>query len=184
VEFEGRRCVNQDGKARFVRWRCHPFIKIQKKRSVGISSGDFINLYHIWDWGEWQLPRKKEGPVHRQIVNAPIPERRRPGGRSLARSVFGAHAWAGKSSFGSDARRTVAAMEAIDQSAGVADQLAIELRFTIDEIVADYIEIERRIVELRIEGYEVEQIAERAARSRRTVERVLHGSREDSKRAL
>jgi RNA polymerase sigma factor (sigma-70 family) len=83
-----------------------------------------------------------------------------------------------------DVRRTVAAMEALDQSACVADQLAIELRLTIDEVVADYTEIERRIVELRIEGYEVEQIAERAARSRRTVERVLHGFREDLKRAL
>jgi RNA polymerase sigma factor (sigma-70 family) len=83
-----------------------------------------------------------------------------------------------------DARRTVAAMEAIDQSSGVVDQLAVELRLSIDEVVADYSEVERRIVELRIEGHEVEQIAERVARSRRTVERVLHGFREDLKREL
>lgn len=80
-----------------------------------------------------------------------------------------------------DARKTVAV---VDAATNVAEQLASELKMSIDEIVLDYSEIERRIVELRIEGYEIEQIAIRVARSRRTVERVLQEFRSDLTRAM
>lgn len=83
-----------------------------------------------------------------------------------------------------DARRTVAAADALDATAQLADQLAAELKLSIDEVLAAYNGIERRIVELRIEGYEIEQIADRVARSRRTVERVLQGFRSDLCRDL
>lgn len=89
-----------------------------------------------------------------------------------------------------DVRRTVSApinaTEASDVAATreVADQLAAELRWSIEEVTADYTDVERRIVALRIEGHDVEQIAARVSRSRRTVERVLHAFRNDLSRAV
>jgi RNA polymerase sigma-70 factor (ECF subfamily) len=83
-----------------------------------------------------------------------------------------------------DARRTVAATDAIRASTNLAEQLASELKLSIDELVQEYSAVERQIVQLRIEGHEVEQIADRVARSRRTVERVLHGFRNDLRRIV
>lgn len=80
-----------------------------------------------------------------------------------------------------DARKTVAV---VDAAKDVAEQLAAELKMSIDDVVAEYSDIERRIVDLRIEGHEIEQIAVRVARSRRTVERVLQEFRNDLARAI
>ena len=49
-----------------------------------------------------------------------------------------------------------------------------DLLETIDEVCAGLGESHRTIVMLRLEGYTIEEIAERSARSRRTVERALH----------
>jgi RNA polymerase sigma-70 factor (ECF subfamily) len=55
------------------------------------------------------------------------------------------------------------------------DELALAtLRMVIDELLSALTPSMRRIVELRVEGYEVEEIAQRTQRSRRSVERALH----------
>jgi RNA polymerase sigma-70 factor (ECF subfamily) len=81
-----------------------------------------------------------------------------------------------------------AAKRAVHQTAGpdVArqralsrdDAAAVFLRMVLDEQLADLPESNRAIVRLRMEGYEVGEIAERAGRSRRTVERVLRDFRD------
>ena len=52
------------------------------------------------------------------------------------------------------------------------------LRLVLDEQMAELPESNRAIVRMRMEGYEVGEIAERAGRSRRTVERVLRDFRD------
>ena len=47
------------------------------------------------------------------------------------------------------------------------------LSMVIGEVVGELPEIQQQMIQLRIEGYEVSQIAERTQRSKRTVERVL-----------
>ncbi len=82
-----------------------------------------------------------------------------------------------------DARRTVSCREAVGSLAGEEERLAQELRLLIEDMIRGFSPTERKIVELRIEGYELHDIAQRTARSRRTVERVLQGFREDLLRA-
>jgi RNA polymerase sigma-70 factor (ECF subfamily) len=52
------------------------------------------------------------------------------------------------------------------------------LRLVIDEVLAELPESARPIVELRVEGHEVAEIAHRVRRSRRSVERILREFRE------
>lgn len=52
------------------------------------------------------------------------------------------------------------------------------LEMVIEELLAKMTSSERRIVELRIEGCAVADIASQVARSKRTVERILQGFRE------
>jgi RNA polymerase sigma-70 factor (ECF subfamily) len=56
------------------------------------------------------------------------------------------------------------------------DALAI-LKMVIEELLEGMPAANRRMVELRIEGYEVAEITEKVERSKRTVERVLQGFR-------
>jgi RNA polymerase sigma-70 factor (ECF subfamily) len=51
------------------------------------------------------------------------------------------------------------------------------LRMVIEELLERMPAANRRMIELRIEGYEVAEITERVQRSKRTVERVLQGFR-------
>jgi DNA-directed RNA polymerase specialized sigma24 family protein len=83
-----------------------------------------------------------------------------------------------------DIRKTVPSVDGIGSPASFAEQLACELKLSIDELLVDYSAIERRIVELRIEGHEIDRIAEVVVRSRRTVERVLQQFRSDLCREL
>lgn len=83
-----------------------------------------------------------------------------------------------------DVRRTVSAPDGVDAAAAVAEQLAAELRLSVEEVTADYSDVERRIVGLRIEGHGIDEIAEHVSRSRRTIERVLQGFRNDLSRTL
>ncbi len=54
------------------------------------------------------------------------------------------------------------------------DEIALaSLKMVIDEILSELIEVNREIVKLRIEGYEIDEIACQVQRSKRTVERVL-----------
>jgi RNA polymerase sigma-70 factor (ECF subfamily) len=57
------------------------------------------------------------------------------------------------------------------------DSAAAFLRLVMDELVAALPESNRAIIRLRIEGYEVAEIARETGRSRRTVERVLQDFR-------
>jgi RNA polymerase sigma-70 factor (ECF subfamily) len=51
------------------------------------------------------------------------------------------------------------------------------LRMVIDQLLEGMPDANRRMIELRIEGYEVAEITETVRRSKRTVERVLQGFR-------
>lgn len=65
-----------------------------------------------------------------------------------------------------------------EQVPAAHDDLALAtLRMVIDEALRRLPESHRPIVELRIEGYEVAEIAEKIGRSKRTVERVLQDFR-------
>ena len=59
-----------------------------------------------------------------------------------------------------------------------------ELRLTIVELLKDYDEPQRKIVELRLDGEEVQAIATKLSRSKRTIERTLQGFRQRLQRAL
>ncbi len=78
-----------------------------------------------------------------------------------------------------DIRRTTDLSAA--EAAGVAghDETAVRvLRSVIDDVLADMQPSHRRIVELRIEAYEVAEIAAQVKRSKRSVERVLQDFRQ------
>lgn len=77
---------------------------------------------------------------------------------------------------GADAHRAEAA-------AGDATGLAV-LRMVIEETMARLPDGTRRIVELRVEGHEVAEIADRVRRSKRSVERVLQQFRLELRGAL
>ena len=64
------------------------------------------------------------------------------------------------------------------QPLGRDDSAAVFLRMVLDEQLDGLPESNRAIVRMRMEGYEVAEIAERAGRSRRTVERVLRDFRD------
>ena len=62
---------------------------------------------------------------------------------------------------------------AVDSTHGRDEEALTVLRLVIDEILDALPASHRPIIERRIEGYEVAEIAERLRRSKRTVERVL-----------
>jgi RNA polymerase sigma-70 factor (ECF subfamily) len=81
-----------------------------------------------------------------------------------------AHHRAGKR----DVRATTGGEALSGTSPTVTDDPALQiLRLTIDEILAPLPDSYRQVVHLRIEGHEVGEIAARAGRSRRSVERIL-----------
>ena len=57
------------------------------------------------------------------------------------------------------------------------DSAAALLRMVFEEHLADLPVSNREIVRLRVEGYEVSEIADRTGRARRTIERVLQDFR-------
>jgi RNA polymerase sigma-70 factor (ECF subfamily) len=77
-----------------------------------------------------------------------------------------------------------------DDAAGVAvadhdDNAAVAtLRMTIEELLCDLPESHRAIIELRIDGHEVADIARKVARSKRSVERALREFRDQLQAAL
>ncbi len=83
-----------------------------------------------------------------------------------------------------DVRATHAAgtLEAADDRHD--EQALALLRLVIDEILARHAAVDRAIIGLRIEGHGVAEIAGRVHRSRRTVERVLQGFREELRASL
>ncbi|MFO0957415.1 MAG: sigma-70 family RNA polymerase sigma factor [Isosphaeraceae bacterium] len=64
------------------------------------------------------------------------------------------------------------------EATGDRDEFALSmLRMVIEELLEGFPEANRRMVELRIEGHEVAEIAEAVQRSKRSVERVLQDFR-------
>jgi RNA polymerase sigma-70 factor (ECF subfamily) len=79
-----------------------------------------------------------------------------------------------------DVRRTTGG-ESFDRAVETVsgrDELAVRfLQMAIDEVLQGLPEAHRRIIELRIEGHEVNEIAEAVQRSKRSVERELQNFR-------
>ena len=81
-----------------------------------------------------------------------------------------------------DVRQTAAGApyeRALDSASGRDEADLTILRMVVDEILDALPEAHRPIVELRIEGYEVAEIAGKVRRSKRTVERVLQEFRKN-----
>jgi RNA polymerase sigma-70 factor (ECF subfamily) len=79
-----------------------------------------------------------------------------------------------------DVRQTVGGVgfdRTLESERGRDDGALTVLRIVIEELLHAMPDANRRIVELRIEGYEVAEISERVGRSKRSVERVLQGFR-------
>jgi RNA polymerase sigma factor (sigma-70 family) len=79
-----------------------------------------------------------------------------------------------------DVRQTVGgeAFEYAMESAEGRDEGALTvLRMVVEELLEGMPAANRRMIELRIEGYEVAEITEKVRRSKRTVERTLQGFR-------
>ena len=73
-----------------------------------------------------------------------------------------------------DVRATRGGEALEDAVGGGCDEQALSiLRMVVDELMAELPEAHRRIVEMRIEGHEVGEIANDVGRSKRSVERVL-----------
>ncbi len=79
-----------------------------------------------------------------------------------------------------DVRQTVggeAFERAMESEQGRNEGALIVLRMVIEELMGGMPAANRRMIELRIEGFEVAEISEKVQRSMRTVERVLQGFR-------
>lgn len=72
-----------------------------------------------------------------------------------------------------DVRRTTLSPERLRSIPGPQEQALAELQLAIQEIFATLTASERSMVELRIEGHQVAEIASKTGRSKRMVERVL-----------
>lgn len=86
-----------------------------------------------------------------------------------------------------DSRRTQGdeAMQRQAESASEGEPFGLKvLEFTINESLAAFPPHYREVLEWRVEGYEVEEIAQKAQRSKRTVERILQEIREILSHAL
>jgi RNA polymerase sigma-70 factor (ECF subfamily) len=78
-----------------------------------------------------------------------------------------------------DAHQTSDDPDLVCQQALSRDEhAAVFLRMVLDEQMAELPESNRAIVRMRMEGYEIGEIAEQAGRCRRTVERVLRDFRD------
>ena len=64
-----------------------------------------------------------------------------------------------------------------DQPTCGRDSAYLLLRLTVREALSAMPEAQREVIELRMLGHDVASIAEKTGRSKRTVERILHGSR-------
>jgi RNA polymerase sigma-70 factor (ECF subfamily) len=79
-----------------------------------------------------------------------------------------------------DTRRTLAGVElehTLQQVAARDESAEGLLRFTIDDVLGQLPATHQEVLRLRLEGYEVKEIAERIGRSRRTCERLLQEAR-------
>lgn len=77
-----------------------------------------------------------------------------------------------------DIKKTQPLVEADQESRQTDNQAFIVLKMTINEVLENISDAEREIVKLRISGNEVNQIAEKTGRAKRSVERILHKFRQ------
>lgn len=80
-----------------------------------------------------------------------------------------------------DVRATAATGEfdkAVDSLAAADDVALHALQLTIDELLAPLPPLHRKIVELRVAGHEVAEIARKTGRAKRSVERILQEFRQ------
>ena len=70
--------------------------------------------------------------------------------------------------------RQTAGGDALDAAAGSREENLRVLELTIEELLAPLPPTHREIIELRIAGHEVADIAARTGRAKRSVERILH----------
>lgn len=78
-----------------------------------------------------------------------------------------------------DIRKTQALPDSSSQfDANLQEEAKTILRMSVEEIIAQQPESHREIIRLRIEGFEVQPIADKTERSKRTVERILQGFRD------
>jgi RNA polymerase sigma-70 factor, ECF subfamily len=95
-------------------------------------------------------------------------------GLNKIRAIAGYHKAAKR-----DVRQTAGGEAAMGAGTTVPDDVAHRtLQLTIDELLAPLPETHREIIRLRIDGYEVAEIAERVKRAKRSVERILQEFRE------
>jgi len=79
-----------------------------------------------------------------------------------------------------DVRQTLGGEALDDRGATVADETPLAvLGMVIEELLAKLPEASRVIVRMRIEGYEVSDIATQTGRAKRSVERLLQGFRQE-----
>jgi RNA polymerase sigma-70 factor (ECF subfamily) len=62
---------------------------------------------------------------------------------------------------------------AVESRSGPDEEALTVLRLVVEDLLAELPGSHRRMIELRIEGHEVAQIAEQVQRSKRSVERVI-----------
>ena len=68
----------------------------------------------------------------------------------------------------------------LDAFQGVKDENPMQiLAMIIDEVVGNLPDVQQQMIKLRIDGHEVQQIAEQTSRSKRSVERVLQKVRHE-----
>ena len=78
-----------------------------------------------------------------------------------------------------DATKTTG-LEKVQFASMASDDTAMQvLNMVIDELMEDFPEVQQKMVQLRIEGNTIGQIAEKTDRSRRTVERVMQEFRQN-----
>lgn len=89
---------------------------------------------------------------------------------------LGIHHRAGKRS--TTRTKSVEHWDAVEQGGGNGDATALAtLEMVVDELLSQLPDAHRTMIELRIEGHEVAEIASRTERSQRSVERVLQNFR-------
>ena len=77
-----------------------------------------------------------------------------------------------------DIRRTHSLLESDEKhSDGKEDEALVFLKLTIEEILSTLTAPEREIVVMRIEGHEINHIADKSKRAKRSVERILQSFR-------
>ncbi len=83
-----------------------------------------------------------------------------------------------------DVSRTFPLADSDQKSTGNDDEALTVLKMTVEEIVGVLPIVERKIIQLRIEGFEVQEIADKTKRAKRSVERILQRFREQLKKSI